>query len=95
MAEKFGHIELVSATISLLQNGSEPDNTQPKDSLLTDLNGSNGTRHQFLNSGSSALVANALGAPWQGNDVFSSGSLVLDMLHNFFLESATPLMKNM
>ena len=56
MAEKFGHIELVSATISLLQNGSEPDNAQPKDSLLTGLNGSNG---------SSALVANALGAPWQ------------------------------
>jgi Mn-containing catalase len=27
-----------------------------------------------------------LGAPWSGDYVFNSGDLVLDMLHNFFLE---------
>jgi len=92
-AEEFGHVELVSATINLLQNGGEPDSAQPKDSPLTDLNGGNGIRHQFLNNGNSALVANAMGAPWQGDYVFSSGNLVLDMLHNFFLESGARMGK--
>lgn len=92
-AEEFGHVELVSATINLLQNGGEPDNATPKDSPLTELNGGNGIRHQFLNNGNSALVANAMGAPWQGDYVFSSGNLVLDMLHNFFLESGARMGK--
>jgi len=92
-AEEFGHVELVSAAINLLQNGGEPDDAQPKDSPLTDLNGGNGIRHHFLINGNSALVANALGAPWQGDYVFNSGNLVLDMLHNFFLESGARMHK--
>ena len=92
-AEEFGHVELVSAAINLLQNGGEPDNAEPKDSPLTDMNGKNGIRHQFIINGNSALVANALGAPWQGDYVFSSGNLVLDMLHNYFLESAARMGK--
>ena len=31
-AEEFGHVELVAATINLLQNGGEPDHAEPKDS---------------------------------------------------------------
>lgn len=92
-AEEFGHVELVSATINLLQNGGEPDNATPKDSPLTKLNGGNGIRHQFINNGNSALVANSLGQPWSGDYVFSSGNLVLDMLHNFFLESGARMGK--
>jgi len=45
-----------------------------------------GNPHHFLNNGQTALVANALGAPWQGDYVFNTGDVVLDMLHNFFLE---------
>ena len=65
-AEEFGHVELVAATINLLQNGGEPDNATPDDSPLTKLNGGNGIRHQFLNNGNSALAADAQGAPWRG-----------------------------
>ena len=45
-----------------------------------------GNPHHFLNNGQTALVADALGAPWQGDYVFNTGDVVLDMLHNFFLE---------
>ena len=92
-AEEFGHVELVAATINLLQNGGEPDNTTPADSPLTKLNGGNGIRHQFINNGNSTLAADAMGAPWRGDYVFSSGNLVLDMLHNFFLESGARMGK--
>lgn len=92
-AEEFGHVEVVSAAINLLQNGGEPDDATPVDSPLTDLNGGNGIRHQFLNNGNSALVANSQGAPWSGDYVFNSGNLVLDMLHNFFLESGARMGK--
>ena len=33
------------------------------------------------------LVANSQGAPWSGDYVFNSGNLVMDLLHNFFLET--------
>jgi len=92
-AEEFGHVEVVAAAINLLQNGGEPDNAEPKDSPLTKMNGSNGIRHQFLVNGNSTLAANAMGAPWSGDYVFSSGNLVLDMLHNFFLESGARMGK--
>jgi len=92
-AEEFGHVELVAATINLLQNGGEPDDATPADSPLTKLNGGNGIRHQFLNNGNSTLVADAMGAPWRGDYVFNSGNLVLDMLHNFFLESGARMGK--
>ncbi len=92
-AEEFGHVELVAATINLLQNGGEPDDATPADAPLTDMNGKNGIRHHFLVNGNSALAANSLGAPWQGDYVFNSGNLVLDMLHNFFLESGARMGK--
>jgi Mn-containing catalase len=42
--------------------------------------------HHFIVQGQTAAVANSLGQPWQGDYVFNSGDLVLDLLHNFFLE---------
>lgn len=92
-AEEFGHVELVAATINLLQNGGVPDSATPTDSPLAGLNNGNGIRHQFLNNGHSTLAANAQAAPWQGDYVFNSGNLVLDMLHNFFLESGARMGK--
>ena len=92
-AEEFGHVELVSAAINLLQNGGEPDNAEPKDAPLKNLNEGNGIRHQFINNGNSALVANSMGAPWSGDYVFNSGNLILDLLHNFFLESGARMGK--
>ena len=92
-AEEFGHVELVAATINLLQNGGEPPKADPDDAPLSKLNGGNGIRHQFINNGNSTLAADAMGAPWRGDYVFSSGNLVLDMLHNFFLESGARMGK--
>ena len=72
-AEELGHIELVAATINLLQNGGiDPAATQ-KDGPLSGPNGQNGIRHQFINNGASALAGNSLGQPWQGDYVFNSG----------------------
>ena len=40
----------------------------------------------FLNSGQTALPMDGMGRFWTGENVFSSGNLKLDLLHNFFLE---------
>ena len=40
----------------------------------------------FLNSGQQALPMDSMGRFWTGENVFCSGNLKLDLLHNFFLE---------
>ena len=42
--------------------------------------------HHHIVMGHGAMVANSMGQPWRGDYVFNSGNLVLDLLHNFFLE---------
>jgi manganese catalase len=39
------------------------------------------------------MAANALGQPWRGDYIFNSGNLVLDLLHNFFLECGARTVK--
>ncbi len=43
--------------------------------------------HHFIAAGRNALPVDAGGLPWTGQYVFSSGNLILDLLHNFFLEN--------
>ena len=90
-AEELGHIELVSATINSLLTGA----TGEGDPSSAPLKGAAGApnRDQFLNRGNASLVAGAMNAPWQGDYVFNSGELVLDLLHNFFLESGARMGK--
>lgn len=85
-AEEFGHVELVAAAINLLQNGGVPPKTDDN-AVLEGLNNTAGNKHHFLFNGFSARANDAMDFPWTGNNVFSSGSLVLDTLHNYFLES--------
>jgi Mn-containing catalase len=33
------------------------------------------------------VCADSLGNPWKGDYIFNSGNLILDLLHNFFLEN--------
>src|SRR5690554_2540962 len=82
--EELGHIELVAATINMLLTGS----TQPGAPETTPLRGARDVRntHHFINTGLGALVGNSMGGHWNGDYVFSSGNLTLDLLHNFFLE---------
>jgi Mn-containing catalase len=82
--EELGHIELVAATINGLLSGTT-DRSEQLDSRLSGVSGV-GNPHHFLFSGQGALPVNALGAAWSGDYVFNSGDVVLDMLHNFFLE---------
>jgi Mn-containing catalase len=86
-AEEFGHVELVCATINTMLTGASPtdDGKAPKASLAP-LKGI-GNPHHFLAGGQGALPQNSQGRPWNGDYVFSSGDLVEDLTHNFFLET--------
>lgn len=90
-AEELGHIELVAATVNSLLNGSttgDKDTTAP---LGVGKNVRN--THHFIATGQTTLVGDSMGGHWNGSYVFSSGNLVLDLLHNFFLENGARLQK--
>jgi Mn-containing catalase len=91
-AEEYGHIELVSAVINGLLTGAT-DGDEPHDTPMKGLKDSAGLRHHFINSGLGALPVNSLGQGWNGEYVFNSGDLVLDLLHNFFLENGARMAK--
>lgn len=78
-AEEYGHIELVAATINNMLTGATGDGM---DALKGE-----GNPHHFLKGGAGALPVDANGAPWTGDYVFSSGDLVEDLTHNYFLET--------
>jgi len=86
-AEEYGHIELVAATINTMLTGASPidDGRAPKASLAG-VKGV-GSPHHFLAGGQGALPQDSRGVPWNGDYVFSSGDLVEDLTHNFFLET--------
>jgi Mn-containing catalase len=91
-AEEYGHIELVSAVINGLLSGA-PDAEEPHDTPLKGLKDGAGIKHHWINSGLGALPVNSLGQGWNGEYVFNSGDLVLDLLHNFFLENGARMAK--
>ncbi len=85
--EEFGHVELVSATINtMLTDGSNADDGRAPDAALASLKGI-GNPHHTIAGGRAALPQNSQGRPWNGDYVFSSGDLVEDLTHNFFLET--------
>lgn len=91
-AEEYGHIELVSAVINSLLTGSA-DGEDPHDTPLRALKDAADLRSHWINSGLGALPVNSLGQGWNGEYVFNSGDLVLDLLHNFFLENGARMAK--
>ena len=50
-----------------------------------------GNPQHFLAGGQGALPQDSNGRPWNGDYVFSSGDLVEDLTHNFFLETGEDL----
>jgi Mn-containing catalase len=85
-AEEFGHVELVAATIgTMLTDPSAAETKAPGDGLA-DVKGIGNPKH-FIAGGRGALPADSTGNPWTGDYVFSSGDLVEDLTHNFFLET--------
>lgn len=83
--EEYGHIELVSYTINLLLTGTVKRGSDPEPGPLKEATDFRNHRH-FIASGQSALPMDSHGDFWSGGNVFSSGNLRLDLLHNFFLE---------
>jgi Mn-containing catalase len=86
-AEEFGHVELVATAINtMLTDASPKTNGRVRRDSLTKVKGV-GNPHHFIAGGQGALPQNSQGRPWNGDYVFSSGDLVEDLTHNFFLET--------
>lgn len=85
--EELGHIELVSAAINSLLNGipSEGDPADGTASFPGFKDARNAYHHIALGHG--ALAGDSMGNAWRGDYVYNSGNLILDLLHNFFLEN--------
>ncbi|MEJ7713806.1 MAG: manganese catalase family protein [Pyrinomonadaceae bacterium] len=84
-AEEYGHIEAVAYTINLLLTGTTTRGTDPTATPLKSAVDARNSYH-FIASGQAALPVDSMGNPWTGQNVFSSGNLKLDLIHNFFLE---------
>jgi len=88
-AEEFGHIELVAAAINsmLTDDKSVKDELNVAKSPLLGLPALAGNPHHYVNGGKGALPQDSRGLPWTGDNVFSSGDLLSDLTHNYFLET--------
>jgi Mn-containing catalase len=75
-AEEYGHFEVVGATITSMLAGADMAEVARR-----------GGPYHVLKAGKGSLPVDAGGAPWTGDYVFSSGDLVEDLTHNFFLET--------
>lgn len=85
-AEEYGHIELVAAAINTMLTDTETGEKAPE-AALKRYRGENFNPHHFVSGGKGALPQDSRGNPWTGDYVFSSGDLVEDLTHNFFLET--------
>jgi Mn-containing catalase len=83
--EEFGHIELVATTINTMLTGAG-DGQPGTSGALAHAKGAPNPQ-QFIAGGAAALVQDSNGKPWSGDYVFSSGDLIEDLTHNFFLET--------
>lgn len=83
--EEYGHIELVSYAINLLLTGTTKRGHDPEPGPLKSVVDARNVRH-YIASGQTALPMDSMGDWWTGQNVFSSGNLKSDLLHNFFLE---------
>jgi Mn-containing catalase len=92
--EELGHIELVAATVNGLLTGAADGDDPTADAPLRGISGSGGLPQHFIDTGFGAKPFDSGGMGWNGADyVFNSGDLVLDLLHNFFLENAARMAK--
>lgn len=83
-AEEIGHVELVATTINLLNRGTTSPGSPDSTPLRNGLDARN--TYQFIATARTAMPGDSMGRAWTGDYVFSSGNLVLDLLHNLFLE---------
>jgi Mn-containing catalase len=87
-AEEFGHIELVAATINTMLTGASDDKGKaPNDAGLSALKNVRIQQHALAPGGLGALCADSQGKAWTGDNIYSSGDLIEDLTHNYFLET--------
>ncbi len=84
-AEEYSHIEMVSYAINLLLTGTTKRGHDPVPAPLSNATDARNSYH-FIASGQTALPMDSMGNFWTGQNVFNSGNMKLDLLHNFFLE---------
>jgi Mn-containing catalase len=88
-AEEIGHVELVSYTINMMLEGStknDDPNTLPLSPALDAPN-----IHHFLVAGQSSRPVDAVGNPFQGEYIYNSGHLPLDLIYNLTGEATGTL----
>jgi Mn-containing catalase len=87
-AEEYGHVELVAVTIDTMLSGAvENGRKNRKPGGAMDVAKTARNAQQFIAGGGGALPQDSMGKPWNGDYVFSSGDLIEDLTHNFFLET--------
>ncbi len=91
-AEELGHVELVSTAINLMLEGSVPEG-EPTSAPLEAAKNLRNTHHTIVGGGGHQVM-DSMGHFWSGQHVFSSGNLVADLLHNFFLETGARMHKH-
>ena len=91
-AEELGHVELISTAINLMLEGSVAEG-DPVSGPLQDAANLRNTHHTIVGGGGHQVM-DSMGHFWSGEHVFSSGNLVSDLLHNFFLETGARMHKH-
>jgi Mn-containing catalase len=91
--EELGHIELVAAAVNGLLNGMKSKGDPATGAASFEAFKDAGLTHHHIAVGHGIMAANSMGQPWRGDYVFNSGNLVLDLLHNFFLENGARTQK--
>ena len=88
-AEEYAHVELVAATINTMLTGASQTGAKSVDATSTPLGSALVAQNlqHFIAGGQGALCQDSMAKPWNGSYVFSSGDLVEDLTHNFFLET--------
>ncbi len=84
-AEEYSHVETISYAINMLLTGVTTRGNNPEATPLADVIHARNSYH-YIASDQAALPVDSMGNFWTGQNVFSSGNLKLDLLHNFFLE---------
>ncbi len=90
--EEIGHVELVSTAINMMLEGSTPEG-DPVSAPLEAAKNLRNTHHTIVGGGGHQVM-DSMGHFWTGEHVFSSGNLVADLLHNFFLETGARMHKH-
>ncbi len=91
-AEELGHVELVCTAVNLMLEGSTPEG-DPTSAPLEEAANLRNTHHTIVGGGGHQVM-DSMGHFWSGQHVFSSGNLVTDLLHNFFLETGARMHKH-